>query len=187
MLANNDRTTLQGLPLSFLWSHHNIVPFHSNQSIEEWEQDHLNIQFKSIHWVGPCKSGHNALLTLLDLRTKCIYVGGPPPTQSTTGQFRAQHNQLLPVNYIWSERPRRRGRNSILGECYVVHSTCSGLAFAVLLATRPFPGSINNIFGTLIYYRRNCIFAGNKLLLNVQLSWRLLDGIENWWGRWVVG
>lgn len=25
---------------------------------------HLNIQFKPIHWVGPCKSGHNALCLL---------------------------------------------------------------------------------------------------------------------------
>lgn len=137
MLANNDRTTRQGLPLSFLWSHHNIVPFHSNQSIEEWEQDHLNIQFKSIHWVGPCKSGHNALLTLLDcpngscgLEDK-VYLCRWTTTHSVhhwPAQFRAQHNQLLPVNYIWSERPRRRGRNSILGECYVVqHLLWSGL------------------------------------------------------------
>lgn len=129
----------------------NIVPFYScslslslalSESIQ-WHF-HLNIQFKPIHWPNGWWFHFGQPYNAMQKRIQCLCCNWTV----AVGSFRS-----APLR----TEPQKQTFNSKLFDRKEIEFQWN---FVMVLLLQLLPSSINKILGTLIYYRRNCIFAG---------------------------
>lgn len=106
---------------------------------------HLNIQFKPIHW----PSGWWFWFLFGQHTMQCTNAFNV----CVTGQWHGSSFPFVPLR----EEPQKQTFNSKLFDRKEIEFLWN---FMMVLPLQLLLSSINKILGTLIYYRRNCIFAG---------------------------